>query len=388
MTPSFHVVVAGAGLAAIEAVLGLRELAGDRVAITVVGPRAELLHQPLTDMPWAIPAQEGSGERPLRGFGGVRRHPFDAVVGRLGAELLRDEAVGADVAGRRVRTRGGRAVEYDALLIAVGAVRGAALDGGVAFGGPRDVPAVQELLAGLGGPTGEAASGRPASHGPGGRLAVVIPPGAPWTLPAYEVALRGAAAGAEVSVVTAEPRPADAFGPAAPAVAEQLDAAGVRVVQGVVEDVEDGMLDLVGDARLSFDALVALPYVHGPWLDGRPADSEGFIPTDAHGAVDAAEGVFAAGDATTFPIRQGGLACQQAATAAQSIAHRFDPSVSPDPLRPVLRGALPLPGGGALYLEHDLAGGEARSSLEPLWSPAHRVAGVRLPAFLEDLERA
>ena len=361
MTPSLHVVVAGAGLAAIEAVLGLRELAGDRIAITVVGPRAELLHQPLTDMPWA--------------FGGVRRHPFDAVVERLGADLLRDEAVGVDVPGRRIRTRGGRAVGYDALLVAVGAVRGASLDGAVAFGGPRDVPAVRELLEGL----------ADIGDGAARRLAVVIPPGAPWTLPAYEVALRAAAAGAQVSVVTAEPQPADAFGAAAAAVAEQLAAAGVRVVQGVVEDVEDGMLDLVGDARLSFDALVALPYVHGPWLDGLPADAEGFIPTDAHGAVDAAEGVFAAGDATTFPIRQGGLACQQAATAAQSIAHVADASVPADPLRPVLRGALPLPD-GALYLEHDLAGGEARSSREPLWSPAHRVAGVRLPAFLEELE--
>ena len=58
--------------------------------------------------------------------------------------------------------------------------------------------------------------------------------------------------------------------------------------------------------------------------------------------------MFAAGDATTFPIKQGGLATQQADAAASTIAHALGANVEPMPFAPVLRGLL-LTGGAPLY---------------------------------------
>jgi sulfide:quinone oxidoreductase len=185
-------------------------------------------------------------------------------------------------------------------------------------------------------------------------------------------------------VISAEERPAAVFGDAAGAVDDALAAAGVEVVRGRATDIEPGCVVLEGDRRIAADAIVALPRARGPRMPGLPADEEGFVPVDAVGAV-AADGVFAAGDGTAFPIRQGGVASQQAAVAAASIARRLGADVQASPLRPCLRGALPT-ADGPLYLEHDLAAGTARASREPLWHPPHRVAGVRLPAFLERLE--
>jgi sulfide:quinone oxidoreductase len=78
------------------------------------------------------------------------------------------------------------------------------------------------------------------------------------------------------------------------------------------------------------------------------------------------------------------VACQQAAAAAGSVARALGTDVEAEPLRPWVRGALPT-ADGPLYLEHDLASGAARASRTPLWDPPHRIAGVRLPAFLERL---
>ena len=90
--------------------------------------------------------------------------------------------------------------------------------------------------------------------------------------------------------------------------------------------------------------------------------SEGFLPTDAHGYVMGADAVLAAGDATTFPIKQGGLATQQADAAAATIAHALGANVEPMPFAPVLRGLL-LTGGAPLYL---------RAELDPQRRPALR----------------
>lgn len=355
----FDVVIAGAGLAGIEAVLGLRELARDQVRVTVVGPAHEVLHQPLGDAPWTM--------------GGVDRHPIDEVMSLLDVSLVRDAMTGVDPDRRRLLLRQGGEMPYDALLVAIGARRVMSLDNAVVFGSAIDVPAVERILD---------LAHRGAAH----RVAVTVPVGTAWSLPAYEVALRVAAVNAEATVITPETKPVSVFGDEASAVvAEELERAGVRVVNGVVEDTEPGEIALTGDRRLAADAVVALPWVRGPRVEGLPHDPDGFLPVDPFGAVDGVEGVWAAGDGTSFPIRQGGLACQQAATAARSIAAAAGAPVTAEPLEPCVRGALPT-GSGTLWLEHDLHSGVSRASREPLWDPPHRVAGVRLPAFLEKLD--
>ena len=63
--------------------------------------------------------------------------------------------------------------------------------------------------------------------------------------------------------------------------------------------------------------------------------------------------VFAAGDATDQPIKQGGLATQQADAAAELIAAEAGARVTPRPFRRVLRGVV-LTGEAPLYLRRDL----------------------------------
>ena len=66
--------------------------------------------------------------------------------------------------------------------------------------------------------------------------------------------------------------------------------------------------------------------------------------------------MYAAGDAVDFPVKQGGLAAQQADTVAEHVAASYGASVEPSPFRPALRGML-FTGGEPLY--HAL--GRARS---------------------------
>ena len=354
----YRVVIVGGGIAGIEGALGLRDLAPGQVATTIVTPQHELVHQPLGDAPWTL--------------GGVQRHPLETVAERLGAELVRDAVVTVDPDAHIVRTRASGDLPYDALLVATGARRVQSLDRAVGFGGALDVPAVEHVLDLV-------------RRGAVERPAIVVPPAAAWSLPAYEVALR-AAGNARPVLVTTERTPAEAFGAdASAAVGEELDRAGVQVLQGIVADAEPGELVLHGGVgSVSADCVIALPYVRGPRLAGLPSDGDGFVPIDPRGAVDGVADVFAAGDGTTFPIRQGGIAAQQAATAAAAIARLAGADVDSPPLRAVVRGALPTER-GPLYLEHDLGEGGSRASHEPLWDPPHRVAGVRMAGFLREL---
>ena len=128
---------------------------------------------------------------------------------------------------------------------------------------------------------------------------------------------------------------------------------------------------------------VALPLIEGPVLKGLPADDRGFIPIDEHARVPGVEDVYAAGDGTTFPIKQGGLATQQADAAAEHIAARLGAAIQAKPFHPVLRGQL-ITGAESLHLRHDLTGGhgEGTASIDYLWWPPHKVSGRYLAAWL------
>ena len=135
-----------------------------------------------------------------------------------------------------------------------------------------------------------------------------------------------------------------------------------------------------------------MPPVQGPWIHGLPSDERGFVVVDGFGRVDDAPGVWAAGDATAFPIKQGGLACQQADTVATAIAAELGVPVAALPFRPVLRGLL-LTGGAPLYLRAELEPSgvlrQGRSSrlrgevsTRALWWPPGKVAGRYVAPFL------
>jgi sulfide:quinone oxidoreductase len=176
------------------------------------------------------------------------------------------------------------------------------------------------------------------------------------------------------------------FGPrASDAVATMLKGRGIDVrANAWAREHEDGGLVLTpGDHRLETTAIVALPTIEGPAIEGLPADEHGFIPIDEHARVKGVHDVYAAGDGTNFPIKQGGLGTQQADAAAEHIAARFGAPLDPHPFRPVLRGML-LTGEESLSLSAELAGGagEGKASEDYLWWPPHKVSGRYLAAWL------
>src|SRR5262249_28671768 len=158
------------------------------------------------------------------------------------------------------------------------------------------------------------------------RIAFAVPAGAAWTLPLYELALLArsrlvdeGSSGVSIAVVTAEHAPLQLFGAAASeAIAELLEARGVEVLPDATPlGLRDGALATAPSRGVEADVAVALPRLEGPRLDGILHDAHGFIPTDEHGQVAAEVDVWAAGDATTFPLKQGGIAAQQADAAAE-----------------------------------------------------------------------
>ena len=73
---------------------------------------------------------------------------------------------------------------------------------------------------------------------------------------------------------------------------------------------------------------------------GIPQTFEGFVSVDEHGRVLGLDDVYAAGDITSFHVKQGGIAAQQAEAAAEAIAFEAGVELAPHPFRPVLRGLL------------------------------------------------
>ena len=228
------------------------------------------------------------------------------------------------------------------------------------------------------------------------RIAFVAPTVAGWTLPLYELALltarhaaRRASCEPELVLVTPEPRPLALFGErASAAVAELLAAAGIEFIGAShVEPVE-------GDGPAASRAAARSP-PSGWWrcrscavreLEGVPAEPDfGFVPVDRHGRVDGLDGVYAAGDATNFPVKQGGLAAQQADAVAEHVAARHGARLEPSPFRPVLRGLL-FAGGADRYMR--APSGRGSAAAQPLWWPPTKIAGRYLAPYLYEREPA
>jgi sulfide:quinone oxidoreductase len=362
---SFRVVIAGGGVAALEALLALRRLAGDRVSIELLSAEPQFWYRPL-----AVAEPFGLGE--------VHGLDLGVIADECGARLILDSLSSVDADAHVARTSAGGELEYDALLIAVGARPVAALPGAFNFRGPADTDAFQKLLS-------EVAAGE--------RIVFTVPGSVDWPLPLYELALqtalhyerRGPDVG--IALVTNEQEPLELFGPGAgAAIAHLLAEREIELLTGAYPVAfEDGVLTLSPEGRVEADRVVALPRLEGPLIAGVPMDAQGFIPTDPSGYVRELADVFAAGDATAFPIKQGGLAAQQADAAAEEIAALAGAEVEPEPFRPVLRGLI-LTGGAPLYARADLtgAGNPFLSGSEPLWWPPGKVVGRYVGPFLAE----
>ena len=379
-----HVVIAGGGVAALETLLALRALAGHLIDVTLISPTPEFVYRPVTV---------------AEAFDRAEARVYDLaeiLADQGGGELILDTLADVEARGRIAVTVDGRRISFDVLVVATGAVPGVPFPGAFTFRGRDDVPVLRGLLHDL-------------TTARAGSVALALPSERMWPLPLYELALMTAAHlnehGADdvrVTLVTPEEEPLELFGPAATdAVRSLLEARGITVRSSSLPAVARGrMLLLAGGAEVFADRVITLPVLEGPRLPGLPHDQHGFIPVDKFGRVSDVEHVFAAGDVTAFPLKQGGLAAQQADAVAGKIAALAGAAVTPEPFRPVLRGLL-LTGGAPLYLRAEpqrlvreaTVAIEAPPAYRPsrdasaaagqsLWWPPAKIAGRYLAPYL------
>jgi sulfide:quinone oxidoreductase len=367
-----RVVIAGGGIAGLEALLGLRDLLGNDSEIEVIAPDGEFVLRPLL-----------IGE-PF-GLGTAMRLDLEEIADEQRARFRRGAVGSVDPAGRCVRTDGGESVAYDALLLAIGARPVESVPGAIHFGLPG---ATEDLARILG--------DREAGHAE--RIVFVASPPTKWTLAIYELALLTAAhlsdradGAVELTVVTHEREPLAVFGTGSPAILRELLAeAGIELRTGsAASHFEAGRLHLASPREpLAADAVVALPTLEVPDLPGIPQRAWGFIPTDTRMNVEGMERVWAAGDATWFPIKQGGLAAQQADVAVAAIASHLGVHAPIVSYRPVLRGAL-LTGALPRHFRAPVWDPSAsQSSVGTLWWPPGKLAGRYLTPYLARRSRS
>jgi sulfide:quinone oxidoreductase len=179
-------------------------------------------------------------------------------------------------------------------------------------------------------------------------------------------------------VVTPEHSPLDAFGARIASRISDLLAQRSVAVRPDTVPLRAGPGGLIVTHGLPVQAhrIVSLPRLGGAFIGGLPHDDEGFLVTDDYGAVTDVDAVWAAGDGTSFPLKQGGLAAQQADACAASIAAYLGADVEPAPFRPVLRGLL-LDPQGARFL--DARRGDTPTA--PLWWPPTKVAATHLGRY-------
>ncbi|MCB0877124.1 MAG: NAD(P)/FAD-dependent oxidoreductase [Solirubrobacterales bacterium] len=360
----FQVVIAGGGVAALEAVLAIRALEETPASIELLSPSRDFQLQALT-------VAEPFGGDP-------RRLDLEQFCAEHDV-AYRPEAV-AEVWGgpQRVLTERGEEVFYDALLMATGARRTSILPGSHPFRGASDVAWFGNLLERL-------------NRGAVTDVAFAVPRQVKWTLPIWELAMltaswlrEGGRTDRRITVVTHEQAPLEVLGGSVSArIAELLSDRGVDLVAGTgAVRFEQGRLVCEGGKDVRADEVVALPGLSVPEIPGIPQGRHGFIGCDAEMRVDGLDHVWAAGDSTWFPIKQGGLAAQQAEIATAGILRAAGAEVEPPPFRPIVRGAL-ITGGRPEFLR--VAVGEDADSLlttSPLWWPPIKVAGPRLGPYL------
>src|SRR6185503_8698080 len=319
-----NVVIAGGGVAALEAAIALRDLAGDRVDITMLAPEEDFVFKPLSvGEPFAL--------------GDAQRLPLKRFARDLGVELVQDGLASVSPSSRMLRTTGGDELKFDKLVIATGALREEPFEHATTFRGQEDSEKLHGLIQDLEGQYAR-------------KIAFVVPSGVAWSLPLYELALMTARRagemsldGVELTFVTPEERPLAVFGPGpSDEVRELLEHAGIAVRCAVHAEVPRKGVVLLhpGEEEIEADRIVTLARMRGHATRSLPHDEDGFLPIDNHGRVVGIENVYAAGDGTNFPVKQGGIACQQADAVAEVIARSAGASLEPRSFRPVLRGQL------------------------------------------------
>jgi sulfide:quinone oxidoreductase len=367
-----RVVIAGGGVAALETALALADLAPDCTDVTVIAPDTEFVYRPMTIRePFA--------------YSTAHRYPLAPIVHDAGAKLITGKLGWVDRVTRTIHSEAGESLEYDALMLALGA----SITKRYTHALTIDDRDLDETMHGL------------IQDVEGGyihKLAFVAPGRMAWPLPLYELAMMTAGRAydmgieLETTIVTPEDSPLAIFGSSASStVAELLARANVATISSAYAEVPSPREVVInpGERHLEVDRVIALPELYGPSVRGIPLGEHGFIRVDPHCRVPDVERVYAAGDATDFPIKQGGIGSQQADVAAQSIAALAGASVTPERFNPVIHGIL-LTNEEPRYLTAHITGGHGFSSEitdTPTWSPPNKIAAKYLAPYLEKRDR-
>jgi sulfide:quinone oxidoreductase len=318
-----QVLIAGAGVAGLEAAFALQALAGDRVAVSILSPTDEFVSRP------------GSVAEPFSS-GEARHYPLAPLVEAAGATLITDALVAVDAADQHVLTASGAQLSYDALLVCLGTSVHPRYEHATTV----DDAHIDALLHGL---VQDIEGGYVQS------LAFIVPFPLPWPLPVYELALMASERAWDsqtdlsITLLTPEKTPLAGFGVDVSLELERLLASRkVTLVTGAYCDVPDTKTIRIhpGDRTLEVDRIVALPELRGPAVPGLPSDLGGFIPVDAYAAVTGVPRVWAAGDGTDYPVKHGGVSAQMAGTAARAIARSAGATLQLGKFEPVLEGVL------------------------------------------------
>ncbi len=398
------VCVVGAGAAGLEALLSAREELGPEIDLRLIAPEREFRYRPMS---------AGSLFRPAR----ERGLAIGDVVGEIGAKWLADRVEVVHDAERSLLTRDGDTERFDFLLLAVGARSRRTLRQGYVWERGGDPGFLDRILA-------EIVADEVRS------VAVVVPRGARWPLPACELALvlawRAAGTDTRVVLITAEGAPLDALGPeASDAVVRELDAAGVEVISGVevtedassnaksagpvrvilvpedpagrtdaltgkpaTIDVDRDLADQQIGSRIDparmrpgagssaeYDRLISLPSVDGPSIAGVASDAVGFVEVDEGLRVCGSERVWAAGGCIAAALEHSALAARQADAAVAAIAAAMNIATE-QPVAPMLTGML-LTGQRDQWLAENPIG-TREPSTRCLWWPPGRAVGRML----------
>jgi sulfide:quinone oxidoreductase len=361
------VLIAGGGVAALEAALALEDLAGERAEVTICSPRPNFVYRP-----YAVGVPYGLSR--------VATYDLEPLAAAAGARYRCDSIASIDPEARLAVTHDGESIPYGDLIVCPGTKLLWPVPGAITFWGIADEGDVGRVMGEIRGGTTR-------------RVAFTMPSAEGWALPLYELALLcrteldQAGDDAELTVVTPEDAPLQIFGRGvAEGMAELLAERRIEIRTGTHPvRFEDGFLETVPAGPLPFDRVVSLPKLEGRRIIGVPKDAEGFIRIDSHCKVLGCDHVYAAGDVTSFPVKQGGLATQQADVVAEAIAARLGAGVKPAEFDPILRGVL-WTGTESRYLQGWLAGGHGETSTiteAPPWGADQgKIVGRHLTGFL------
>lgn len=301
------VLVAGSGPGALEATLALSENSSLDAEISLISPQAEFLYRPnLVMEPFGVTE--------------TARYSVGEIIAHERVQQWLGAIDRVDAEGGKAYSPEGDEFEFDALILATGARPASWLgEPAITMGTEGSMDALKQLVAEI-----DAGAIR--------NVVFTRPDGPTYSLPMYELALMTADRAARqsqqqiaVGVTSPEQAPLDCFGAEhAGAVAALCRELGVVLRLGESIIAYDGARATFADgSQLDVDRLVSMPSLVPSVPQGIPVDSEGFISVGVGQLVAGTTSVYAVGDVTNFPIKQGGLASQEADAAAAAIERQL-----------------------------------------------------------------